>query len=172
MAARLKSPFVTRDPHICISSRPIQPFHFQADLIWCDGTFMKTKREGKYYTVSQEVNIYPIFFYLTSNYSRLLMREKLTWLRRAREAKCGNSFRRTPFICLLSLKLCSQLKGTQAWDIFFFRFCIICKPVHVLIAWILKFFPLLFVTGETSFSLSESTSYLRLSKHGTKLFND
>jgi hypothetical protein len=28
-------------PRSLYSSRPTQPYHFQADLIWCDGTFKR-----------------------------------------------------------------------------------------------------------------------------------
>jgi hypothetical protein len=44
--ARLKNYFTIRDPYTIYISRPIQRNHFQANLIWCEGTFNRAKIDG------------------------------------------------------------------------------------------------------------------------------
>jgi hypothetical protein len=46
MAARLKNPLTILDAYTG-QLRPIQPNHFQADLIWCDSTFKGRRGAGK-----------------------------------------------------------------------------------------------------------------------------
>ncbi len=120
---------------------------------------------------SNESSLAPQFKWLDNtfnhSYSRLLMREKLTWLRRGREAKCGNSFRRTTFICLLYLSFslslslylsnCALNLKVHKHEIFFSSSdSASCKPVRACNDSLnFETFPLFFVNEKTSFSLSE-----------------
>ncbi len=117
MAARLKIPFATRDPHIYTHQGLSN--HSSFSPIWSGATvpLWKLREKENITQFSHEVNIYLLLF--NCNYSRLLMREKLTWLGRAREAKCGTSSRRPTFICLLSLSNCALSLKVHKHEIFF-----------------------------------------------------